>query len=66
MATSTTLAVETAATALVYVLSGTSEFVDVTYELAVGNVNIHVLTTLAVLGPCCSDARSRVDCCWCC
>jgi cation transport ATPase len=34
----------------VYVLSGTSEFVDVTYELAVGNVNIHVLTTLAVLG----------------
>jgi|MDSW01.1.fsa_nt_gb hypothetical protein len=50
VATSTTLAVETAATALVYVLSGTSEFVDVTYELAVGNVNIHVLTTLAVLG----------------
>jgi hypothetical protein len=37
-------------TILVYVLAGTPEFVDVTYELAVGNVNIHVLTTLAVFG----------------
>ena len=43
-------AVETAATALVYFVSGPSEFVDVSYELAVGNINIHVLTTLAVLG----------------
>ena len=43
-------AVETATTALVYLVSGPSEFVDVSYELAVGNVNIHVLTTLAVWG----------------
>ena len=43
-------AAETAATALVYLVSGPSEFVDVSYELAVGNINIHVLTTLAVLG----------------
>ena len=43
-------AAETAATALVYLVSGPSEFVDVSYELAVGNVNIHVLTTLAVAG----------------
>ena len=43
-------AVETAATALVYLVAGPSEFVDVSYELAVGNVNIHVLTTLAVAG----------------
>ena len=43
-------AAETAATALVYLVSGPNEFVDVSYELAVGNINIHVLTTLAVLG----------------
>lgn len=43
-------AAETFATALVYLVSGPSEFVDVSYELAVGNVNIHVLTTLAVAG----------------
>ena len=43
-------AADTAATALVYLVSGPSEFVDVSYELAVGNVNIHVLTTLAVAG----------------
>lgn len=42
--------VEAAATAAVYALSGTSEFVDVSYEMAVGNINIHVLTTLAVVG----------------
>jgi Cd2+/Zn2+-exporting ATPase len=48
--TPTSLAVENAATIIVYALAGTSEFVDVSYELAVGNVNIHVLTTLAVLG----------------
>lgn len=48
--TPTSTAVETAAMIVVYALAGTSEFVDVSYELAVGNVNIHVLTTLAVLG----------------
>ena len=32
----------------VYFVSGPSEFVDVSYELAAGNINIHVLTTLAV------------------
>lgn len=42
--------VETVATVAVYLVSGPSEFVDVSYELAVGNVNIHVLTTLAVWG----------------
>jgi hypothetical protein len=46
----TSLVVETVATVVVYALVGTSEFVDVSYEIAVGNVNIHVLTTLAVLG----------------
>ena len=33
-----------------YALSGTSQFVDVSYEMAVGNISIHVLTTLAVVG----------------
>ena len=46
----TAVSIETAATVAVYALAGTSEFVDVSYELAVGNVNIHVLTTLAVAG----------------
>ena len=46
----TAVSIETAATVAVYALAGTSEFVDVSYELAVGNVNIHVLTTLAAAG----------------
>ena len=50
MESATSASVETAATVAVYLLAGTSEFVDVSYELAVGNVNIHVLTTLAVAG----------------
>ena len=50
MESPTSISIETAATAAVYALAGTSEFVDVSYELAVGNVNIHVLTTLAVAG----------------
>ena len=41
---------EATATAAVYALSGTSQFVDVSYEMAVGNISIHVLTTLAVVG----------------
>jgi heavy metal translocating P-type ATPase len=48
--TQTAATLSKACTILVYALAGTPEFVDVTYELAVGNVNIHVLTTLAVLG----------------
>jgi len=42
--------VATTATALVYVFAGTPEFVDVLYELVRGNINVHVLTTLAVFG----------------
>ena len=42
--------VEATAMAAVYALSGTSQFVDVSYEVAVGNISIHVLTTLAVVG----------------
>jgi hypothetical protein len=41
---------ETFATVATYALVGTSEFVDVSYELAVGNVNIHVLTIVAAMG----------------
>lgn len=48
--TASAAAVETAAVAAVYAMVGTSEFVDVSYELAVGNLNIHVLTSLAVIG----------------
>jgi Zn2+/Cd2+-exporting ATPase len=40
----------TSATALVYLFAGTPEFVDVLYEVARGNINVHVLTTLAVFG----------------
>ena len=36
----------TSATALVYLFAGTPEFVDVLYEVARGNINVHVLTTL--------------------
>ena len=43
---------ETVATVATYALVGTSEFVDVSYELAVGNVNIHVLTIVAAMGTC--------------
>ena len=48
--TATAATVAKACTIMVYALAGTPEFVDVTYELALGNVNIHVLTTLAVFG----------------
>ena len=41
-------AVETAATALVYFVSGPSEFVDVSSNWRWATLNIHVLTTLAV------------------
>ena len=40
----------TSATALVYLFAGTPEFVDVLYEVTRGNINVHVLTTLAVFG----------------
>ena len=50
---------ETVATVATYALVGTSEFVDVSYELAVGNVNIHVLTIVAAMGTCAIGVRHR-------
>ena len=43
-------AVGAGATALVYLLAGLPEFLDVAHDLAGARVNIHVLTTLAVFG----------------
>ena len=48
--TSTAAKVSQVCVALVYVLAGTPEFVNLSYDLAAGRVNIHVLTILAVLG----------------
>jgi len=39
-----------AAVVLVYALAGTPAFVDMCFEIAAGKLNIHVLTTAAVLG----------------
>ena len=57
---------EATATAAVYALSGTSQFVDVSYEMAVGNISIHVLTTLAVVGTVVLGCALEGRCSWCC